>query len=173
MVEEIQATKPAGRRESYRIKVVDFNRNIFYAISAIDEDNNAAFPSNIRAVLMPSPEAGKFPRSDDTSALTQYSSSDDEVIVTNHKKPEKFIVFLALGVLAFVVVCIISVILIVLVNRKKKPANGFISAEGSEYGDNDEQKIYCGSSYNTISATVCNEQVGIIQSFIKYSWVHS
>ncbi len=158
-MEEIPATKPAGQRESHRIKIVDFNRNIFYAISAIDEDNNVALPSNIRAVLMPSPEVGKFARSDDTSALTQYASSEDDVIVTNHKKPEKFIVYLALGVLAFVVVCIISVILIVLVNRKKKPADGFTSAEGSEYGDNDEQKIYCGSSYNTISATVCNEQV--------------
>jgi len=160
-VEEILATKPAGRRESHRLKVTDYNTNVFYAIVPIDDDNNAAPPSNVQVVFVLSPENDKFSKKDDTSALTQFMNSGDEVTVTNHKKPEKIMIFLALGVLAFVVVCIISVILIVLVNRRKKPTDDFSSGGGSEYGDNDEQKIYSGSNFNSISATLTNEQVRV------------
>jgi hypothetical protein len=39
------------------------------------------------------------------------------VIVTNQKKPEKVIVYLAVGVLAFLVLCVVSVVIIVVVSR--------------------------------------------------------
>jgi hypothetical protein len=56
LVDEIFAAKPSGRRESHRIKAVDFNKNLFYTMTAVDKSGNVASVSNVRGAFMPAPE---------------------------------------------------------------------------------------------------------------------
>ena len=149
-VDEIVSTKITGRRESHRIKAVDFNKNLFYSMVAIDKSGNVGSVSNVRGAFMPAPEVDSKLSTKNVngiSALTDASFNGSDVTVTNQRKPEKIIIFLAIGVLSFLVLCIVSVVLIVLVNRRKKTGDDFSSEENSIYGDNDD-RVYVNGINN-------------------------
>jgi hypothetical protein len=70
---------------------------------------------------------------------------------------------LAVGVLSFLVICIFSVVLIVLVNRRKKTGDDFSSEENSIYGSENEDRLYGGGSgvnnFYPTKPSVYDEQV--------------
>jgi len=146
-VNEINSTKIAGRRESYRMKAVDFNKNLYYTMIAVDKAGNIGAVSNVRGAFMPSPEveAKASKGVDGVAAHTEDLLTGSEITVTNHKKPYKIVVFLAVGVLSFLVICIFCVVLIVLVNRRKKTGDDF-SSENSIYSSENEDRLYGGGS---------------------------
>ena len=155
-IDNIAATKAAGRRESYRIKAVDFNKNLFYTIVPVDKSGNVAAVSNVQGAFMPAPEVPKA-KNVDIAALTEVDGVD--VVVANPKKPDKIVVILAVGVLSFLFVCIVSVILIVVLSRRKKAGRDNLSSEeNSIYGDNDD-KIYGIQNFYEAKASIYDEQV--------------
>ena len=156
-IDSINATKVSGRRESHRIKAVDFNKNLFYAIIAVDKAGNAAAVSNVRGAFVPAPEVTSKAKNVDIAALRDADGID--VVVANPKKPDKIVVFLAVGVLSFLFICVVSVILIVLLNRRRKVVGDNLSSEeNSIYGDGDE-KLYGVQSFYDTKASLYNEQV--------------
>ena len=156
-IDSINATKVSGRRESHRIKAVDFNKNLFYAIIAVDKAGNAAAVSNVRGAFVPAPEVTSKANNVDIAALRDADGID--VVVANPKKPDKIVVFLAVGVLSFLFICVVSVILIVLLNRRRKVVGDNLSSEeNSIYGDGDE-KLYGVQSFYDTKASLYNEQV--------------
>lgn len=162
-IDSINATKVSGRRESHRIKAVDFNKNLFYAIIAVDKAGNAAAVSNVRGAFVPAPEVTSKAKNVDIAALRDADGID--VVVANPKKPDKIVVFLAVGVLSFLFICVVSVILIVLLNRRRKVVGDNLSSEeNSIYGDGDE-KLYGVQSFYDTKASLYNEQVGYFSLF--------
>ena len=156
-IDSINATKVSGRRESHRIKAVDFNKNLFYAIIAVDKAGNAAAVSNVRGAFVPAPEVTSKAKNVDIAALRDADGID--VVVANPKKPDKIVVILAVGVLSFLFVCIVSVILIVVLSRRKKAGRDNLSSEeNSIYGDNDD-KIYGIQNFYEAKASIYDEQV--------------
>ena len=162
LVDEIVSSKVSGRRESYRIKAVDFNKNLYYTLIAFDKSGNPGDVSNVRGAFMPAPEP-EIKSIKGIAALSNEMSTGSDVIVTNQRKPDKIVVFLAVGVLSFLVLCIFSIIVIVLVHRKKKRGSSLASEENSIYGDTDD-RIY-GSNVNNYyqtKASIYDEQVDTI-----------
>ena len=80
-IDSINATKVSGRRESHRIKAVDFNKNLFYAIIAVDKAGNAAAVSNVRGAFVPAPEVTSKANNVDIAALRDADGID--VVVAN------------------------------------------------------------------------------------------
>ena len=149
------------------MKAVDFNKNLYYTMIAVDKSGNVGAVSNVRGAFMPSPEveAKATKGVDGLAALTEDSLTGSDVTVTNKKKPDKIVVFLAVGVLSFLVICIFSVVLIVLVNRRKKTGDDFSSEENSIYSSENEDRLYGGSGVNNFYPTkpsVYDEQVKLV-----------
>ena len=111
--------RSAGERESYRVTVPepDYDRNIFYALIAIDKDGNHGEPSNVRQAFVPSPEAAAD-YGDFEGGFA--NGPEHRVISASSAKPGKVLLYIVVGIVAFIVICVVLVLVIVISYRKKK-----------------------------------------------------
>ena len=110
------ATKSAGEKESYRITATEFDRNVYYALVAVDADGNMGDVSNVRQAYMPSSTSS----SSSTFQNKEYANSPEHRVITANKPPQKVLLYIIVGIVAFIVLCIILVLVIVISYRRKK-----------------------------------------------------
>ena len=116
LVESFSAAKSAGSRETKKIKVETFNKNLHYALLAVDKDGNLGGLSNVVAAYMPSPRL----RGD--AIKTSPHSSDYSVSGTGvpTDKPSKILLYLIVGIVGFIILCMMIVLIILISFRRKK-----------------------------------------------------
>lgn len=110
------AIRPAGEKETHRVTVTDLNKNIFYALVAIDQQGNVGEVSNVKQAYMPSP-----------SSTSSFSVSEDghphsfpEHRLIAGKRSEEVILYIIVGIVGFIVLCIILILIIFISYRRKK-----------------------------------------------------
>ncbi len=116
------ASRPAGEREIQRVTVhsADYDKSVYYALVAIDKDGNVGEPSNVRQAYVPSPEtAATLGGAGDSSSSPSFSKGPDHRIVTSDR-PGKILLYIVVGIVAFIVFCVVLVLLIVVTYRRKK-----------------------------------------------------
>ena len=113
--ESFSASKLAGSRESKKITVDQFDKNLHYTLLAVDKDGNLGELSNVVAAYMPSPVAGE-----DAIKTSPHSSGEVSGTALPSDKPSKILLYLIVGIVGFIILCMMIVMVILLSFRKKK-----------------------------------------------------
>ena len=113
--ESFSASKFAGSRESKKITVEQFDKNLHYALLAVDGDGNLGELSNVVKAYMPRPVAGG-----DAIKTSPHSSGEVSGTALPSDKPSKILLYLIVGIVGFIILCMMIVMVILLSFRKKK-----------------------------------------------------
>ena len=113
--ESFSASKFAGSRESKKITVEQFDKNLHYALVAVDKDGNLGELSNVVKAYMPSPVVGE-----EAIKTSPHSSGEVSGTALPSDKPSKILLYLIVGIVGFIILCMMIVMVILLSFRKKK-----------------------------------------------------
>ena len=117
LVERFTGTLYAGGLESHTINIVEYDRNLYYTILAVDDQGNTGALSNIAHVFVPQPlisrETGLMPQRSNNQ-LREGLFNPFEVI----KEPNEIILYVVMAIVAIVVITFLLVMLIMLVSHK-------------------------------------------------------
>lgn len=94
----------------------DYDTNVYYALVAIDRDGNVGEPSNVRQAYVPSPERASLYSED--KGYT--NGPEHRIISSTSDKPSKVLLYIVVGIVAFIVLCVVLVLIIVISYRRKK-----------------------------------------------------
>ena len=114
MVESFSAAKNAGVKVTRKIFVDKFDKNLHYALLAVDKDGNVGDISNVVKAYMPRP----VPLEDPMKASPH--SSGGVSVSTPAEKPSKILLYLIVGIVGFIILCMMVVMIILLSFRRKK-----------------------------------------------------
>ena len=107
----------AGGQETHTINIVEYDRNLYYTILAVDDQGNTAALSNIAHIFVPQPlisrETGIMPQRSNNQ-LRKGLFNPFEVI----KEPNEIILYVVMAIVAIVVITFLLVMLIMLVSHK-------------------------------------------------------
>ena len=109
LVERFTGTVYAGGQESHTINIVEYDRNLYYTILAVDDQGNTGDLSNIAHVFVPQPlmsreTGGLMPQRSNTQ-LREGLFNPFEVI----KEPNEIILYVVMAIVAIVVVTFLLV----------------------------------------------------------------
>ena len=116
LIESFSASKTAGNVESKKINVEYFDKNLHYALLAVDKDGNLGELSNVVKAYMPSPIIAE-----DAIKTSPHSSGhhvSGEALPSD--KPSKILLYLIVGIVGFIILCMMIVMVILLSFRRKK-----------------------------------------------------
>ena len=116
LIESFSASKPAGMIESKKISVEHFDKNLHYALLAVDKDGNLGELSNVVKAYMPRPIVAE-----DAIKTSPHSSGhhvSGEALPGD--KPSKILLYLIVGIVGFIILCMMIVMVILLSFRRKK-----------------------------------------------------
>ena len=116
LVESFSASKSAGSRESKKISVAQFDKQLHYALLAVDSEGNLGEMSNVVAAYMPSPVIAEDAIK--TSPHSSGRSVSGEALPSD--KPSKILLYLIVGIVGFIILCMMIVMIILLSFRRKK-----------------------------------------------------
>ena len=117
LVERFTGDIPAGQQDQHRINVQGFNKDLYYAIVAVDDQDNVGQISNIVRAYMHRPYI--IPSGHSTAGIGNLRKglfNPFEVI----EGPNRIIMYAIVGVVTMVVLTFIVVTIIVVVSRKLK-----------------------------------------------------
>ena len=115
LIESFSASKPAGNKESKKINVEYFDKNLHYALLAVDKDGNLGELSNVVKAYMPSPIIA-----DDAIKTSPHQSGAVSGEALPSEKPSKILLYLIVGIVGFIILCMMIVMIILLSFRRKK-----------------------------------------------------
>jgi hypothetical protein len=127
LVESFSASKAAGQEERRRLVVMDpaqLDRNLHFAILAVDRDGNLGQISNVVKAYVPSPivtaasEDGDARNSPHSAAAA--AGGDVSGTAVPAEKPSKILLYLIVGIVGFIILCLLVVMIILVSFRRKK-----------------------------------------------------
>jgi hypothetical protein len=129
LVESFSAFKSAGQEERRRIAVADptrWDRNLHFAILAVDRDGNLGQISNVVKAYVPSPVVAAAAGGEDGDIRTSPHSAaaaaagDVSGTAVPAEKPSKILLYLIVGIVGFIILCLLVVMIILMSFRRKK-----------------------------------------------------
>ena len=114
MVESFSAAKNAGVKVTRKIFVDKFDKNLHYALLAVDKDGNVGDISNVVKAYMPRPVLLEDPMK------ASPHSSGGVSVTTPAEKPSKILLYLIIGIVGFIILCMMVVMIILLSFRRNK-----------------------------------------------------
>ena len=116
LIESFSASKYAGSMERKKITVEHYDKNLHYALLAVDKDGNLGELSNVVKAYMPRPIIAE-----DAIKTSPHSSGhhvSGEALPS--EKNSKILLYLIGGIVGFVILCVFIVMVILLSFRRKK-----------------------------------------------------
>ena len=126
LVESFSASKMAGQEERRRITVSDparLDRNLHFAILAVDRDGNLGQISNVVKAYVPSPAVPAGETSDimnSPHSAAAAAGGDVSGTAVPAEKPSKILLYLIVGIVGFIILCLLVVMIILVSFRRKK-----------------------------------------------------
>ena len=114
LVESFSAVKPAGIQETRKIPLSEYDKNLYYAILAVDKDGNLGEISNVVKAFLPSPVLQNDVKT------SPHSTGDVSNTELHSEKPSKILLYLIVGIVGFIVLCMFVVMIILVSFRRKK-----------------------------------------------------
>lgn len=141
LIESFSASKSAGSNESKKIKVEFFDTNLYYALLAVDKDGNLGQISNVVKAYMPSPIIPG-----DAIKTSPHSSSEVSGTVVPTDKPSKILLYLIVGIVGFIILCMMVVMVILLSFRRKKLPEDLSLDSNKSHGTSTDNNGFSGAS---------------------------
>jgi len=114
MVESFSAAKDAGATVNRKLTVDKFDKNLHYALLAVDKNGNTGEMSNVVKAYMPRPVVLEDPMK------ASPHSSGGVSVTSPAEKPSKILLYLIVGIVGFIILCMMVVMIILLSFRRKK-----------------------------------------------------
>ena len=132
MVESFSASKSAGSLVTRKILVDKFEKNLHYALLAVDKEGNTGEISNVVKAYMPQPVVLEDPM------MASPHSSGGVSVTTPADKPSKILLYLIVGIVGFIILCMMVVMIILISFRRKKlPEDLSVDSKGMSSSSTD------------------------------------